>query len=31
MIYELAKPEDLQTVYDMVQHTIKQSILNIIR
>ena len=23
MIYELAKPEELQTVYDVVQHTIK--------
>ena len=23
MIYELAKTEDLQTVYDVVQHTIK--------
>ena len=23
MIYELAKPEDLQAVYDVVQHTIK--------
>ncbi len=23
MIYELAKTEDLQTVYDVVQHTIR--------
>ena len=23
MIYELAKPEDLQAVYNVVQHTIK--------
>lgn len=31
MIYELATIEELQAVYDLVQHTIKQYIRNIIR
>ena len=26
MIYELAKPEDLQAVYNVVQHTVKNNI-----